>query len=135
MARRSGVVQSAITAAAEVVFADTDVDWQVVGVDDLQLGDAERITAYRVAREAMVNARKHADPEHVTIALDRGAGALVVSVSDDGHGFDPGDATDRRGHLGLAAMHDRASVAGGDLSITTPETGGTVVRLSLPVPG
>ncbi len=128
-------LRAALTAAADVVFADTDVDWQVVGADDLRLGDAERITAYRVAREAMVNARKHADPEHVTIALAREVGALVVSVSDDGRGFTAGSTEDRRGHLGLAAMRDRASVAGGDLRITVPETGGTVVRLSLPVPG
>ncbi|QIK66658.1 PAS domain S-box protein [Nocardioides sp. HDW12B] len=128
-------LRAALASAAEVVFTDTDVDWQVLGVDDLQLGDAERITAYRVAREAMVNARKHADPEHVTVALEREVGALVVTVSDDGRGFVAGSTDDRRGHLGLAAMHDRASVAGGELSITTPETGGTVVRLSLPVPG
>ncbi len=127
-------LRAALTAAAEVVFADTDVDWQVDGPDDLRLGDAERITAYRVAREAMVNARKHADPTHVTISLAHEAELLVVSVSDDGPGFTPGAATDRRGHLGLSAMHDRASVAGGDLRITTPATGGTTVLLSLPVP-
>ena len=82
-------LRAALSAAAEVVFADTDVDWQVIGLDDLQLGDAERIIAYRVAREAMVNARKHADPEHVTIALDREADDLVVTVTDDGRGFAP----------------------------------------------
>lgn len=130
-AREAGL-RTALTTAAEVVFADTDVVWQVTGDEDLGLGDAERITAYRVAMEAMVNARKHADARHVTTTLSRGVEELVVTVTDDGRGIRPDDERERPGHQGLASMRDRALVAGGELRVTPGTDGGTEVRLSLP---
>lgn len=130
-AREAGL-RSALTTAAEVVFADTDVVWQVTGDEDLGLGDAERITAYRVAMEAMVNARKHAGARHVTLTLLRGDEELVVTVRDDGRGIRAGDERERPGHQGLASMRDRALVAGGELRVGPTPEGGTEVRLSLP---
>ncbi len=131
-AREAGL-RSALTTAAEVVFADTDVVWQVTGDEDLGLGDAERITAYRVAMEAMVNARKHAGAQHVTLTLLRGDEELLVTVRDDGRGIRAGDEQERPGHQGLASMRDRALVAGGELRVGPTPEGGTEVRLSLPV--
>ena len=130
-AREVGL-RSALTTGAEVVFADTDVVWQVTGVDDPGLSDAERITAYRVAMEAMVNVRKHADASRVTVSLVCEPEALVVSVRDDGLGIAPEDERERPGHRGLVSMRDRAAAAGGELDVRPLATGGTEVRLSLP---
>ena len=129
---REAGLRAALASAAEVVFADTDVVWQVTGDADLGLGDAERITAYRVAKEAMVNARKHAGAEHVIVSLSRGDEELTVTVRDDGRGIRAEDERDRPGHQGLASMRDRALVAGGRLRVGPTPEGGTEVRLSLP---
>ena len=129
---REAGLRAALSTAAEVIFTDTDVAWQVNGDADLGLGDAERITAYRVAMEAMVNARKHAGADHVTVSLQRGAEELTVTVQDDGRGIRPEDEQERPGHQGLASMRDRVVVAGGELQVGLTPEGGTEVRLSLP---
>jgi signal transduction histidine kinase len=106
----------------------------MTGEDDLALPAETRVTAYRIAKEALVNARKHADARQVVIDVRAHDGGVVVTISDDGVGFDAGSASirDRPGHHGLANMSDRAEVAGGHLRVQRPPVGGTEVRLWLP---
>ncbi len=125
---------SALRAAAAYVFEHTDVEWTVTGDECADVPEATRVTAYRTAKEAMVNACKHADARHVRVDLDRTAEGLGVTVSDDGKGFDPGTLSDRPGHLGLESMQDRASIAGGRLEVSSTPGAGTCVRLWLPGP-
>jgi signal transduction histidine kinase len=87
-------------------------------------------TAYFCIREALRNATTHAHAEHAHIELDGSAESLVVVVSDDGIGFDPG-AT-RHGD-GLTHMHDRADAAGGTLVVASQPGHGTTITLTLPV--
>lgn len=93
--------------------------------------------AYRIAQEALHNALRHGRPEHVTISLAAQDGAVVLAVTDDGAGFDTGEAPDvvagRR--LGLASMGERARAAGGRLTITSQRGRGTTVRLVVPADG
>lgn len=56
---------------------------------------------------------------------------MVVEVSDDGGGFDPGEARLRSRHLGLTSMEERARELGGRLEITSAPGTGTTVRLEL----
>ena len=93
-----------------------------------------RVTAYRIAKEAMVNVRKHADATQVTIEICRLDDGVEVRVTDDGRGVGPDDIRDQPGHLGIRAMRDRAAVAGGWLRVESPPEGGTEVRLWLPEP-
>jgi signal transduction histidine kinase len=92
-----------------------------------------RTVLYRIAQEALTNAKKHARATriHVLVA-DRDAGHLI-RVQDDGVGF----AVQRRahplpGHLGLIAMRQRAEMAGGEFSITSTPGEGTTVESWLP---
>ncbi|HEX3832170.1 MAG TPA: GAF domain-containing sensor histidine kinase [Solirubrobacteraceae bacterium] len=87
----------------------------------------------RIANEAVHNAVRHAAASHVTVEL-RGDGdmLLALEVSDDGHGFDPGDPELRSRHLGLTSMEERAAELGGRLAISSAPGGGTTVRLELP---
>ena len=90
----------------------------------------------RIANEAVHNAVRHAAASHVTVQL-RGDGAMLLAleVSDDGHGFDPGDPELRSRHLGLTSMEERAAELGGRLAISSAPEGGTTVRLELPHDG
>jgi signal transduction histidine kinase len=90
----------------------------------------------RIANEAVHNAVRHAAASHVTVEL-RGDGdmLLALEVSDDGHGFDPGDPELRSRHLGLTSMEERAAELGGRLAISSAPGGGTTVRLELPHDG
>jgi len=84
---------------------------------------------YRMVQEALTNVAKHADAEHVRVAVVAADGELHIEVRDDGVGFDVQSAGDG---FGLAGMQERAALAGGALHVESG-TGGTLVSASLPI--
>jgi signal transduction histidine kinase len=127
-AQRSDL-RSAIEEAAAYLFED-DVRWRVDG--EVEAPMATRVTAYRVVKEALTNAWKHAGAELVVITLSEEEGGLRVSVADDGRGAAEDLMVARLGHLGVTAMRDRVTVAGGRLAIESRPGEGTTVSLWLP---
>jgi len=88
-------------------------------------------TAYFCSLEALRNAVKHADATHAHIELDGSDSDLVVTVTDDGNGFDPESVS--RGD-GLTHMADRVDAAGGIFSVDSSPGHGTTITLNLQVP-
>jgi PAS domain S-box-containing protein len=128
---RAGL-EEALAQAAQFVFSGTGVRWQLTGDTDIALSEPDLVTAYRIAKEAMINVRKHAAAHHVVIDVQRGRDHVCVLVRDDGRGIRPEADRDRPGHRGLATMRDRARLAGGELTVRPLDAGGTEVRLTLP---
>jgi signal transduction histidine kinase len=93
-----------------------------------------RVIAYRICQEALTNARVHARPSRVEVRLEESQGGLLVTVADDGEGFDPDRvrATPRRGHVGLTSMSERATLADGWCRVDSRPGGGATVRFWLP---
>jgi signal transduction histidine kinase len=85
----------------------------------------------RIANEALHNAVRHAGAQRVRVRLSSENGTLVLDVSDDGAGFDPGRPELRSRHLGLTSMEERARELGGHLEIRSRPGAGTTVRLEL----
>jgi signal transduction histidine kinase len=85
----------------------------------------------RIAQEALQNALRHAGADHVELRLDARNGRLVMSVTDDGVGFDPAAPELRSRRLGLTSMEERAEAIGGTLSIDSTPGAGTTVRLEV----
>jgi signal transduction histidine kinase len=85
----------------------------------------------RIAQEALQNALRHAGAERVELRLDARNGQLVMSVIDDGIGFDPAAPELRSRRLGLTSMEERAEAIGGTLSIESAPGAGTTVRLEV----
>lgn len=98
--------------------------------DFRDLSPEAQLVVYRVAQEALSNAGQHAGAEKVRVRLTRAAGAMVLTVSDDGRGF-TFDQTSRG--LGLGGMRERALLVGGELKIESRPQVGTRVRLSVPI--
>jgi signal transduction histidine kinase len=65
------------------------------------------------------------------VGLREEGGELVLSVTDDGNGFDPAAAP--RGRWGMTTMRERAEAAGGRLSIKSSSGGGTTVSAAVPL--
>ena len=124
---------SALAVAAENVF-EGQLRWRITGDTTLDLPASLRVTAYRIARESMANVVRHAAAREVEIRLTAADGGVEVLVEDDGRGFDPATIRHRPGHLGIPAMVDRATIAGGRLDVERRAEGGTRVRLWLPDP-
>jgi signal transduction histidine kinase len=93
-----------------------------------------RVIAYRICQEALTNVRVHARARRVEVRLEEAQGGLLVTVADDGDGFDPDQVRShpRRGHLGLASMSERATMADGWCRIDSHPGAGTTVRFWLP---
>jgi signal transduction histidine kinase len=85
-------------------------------------------TAYRMVQEALTNIAKHARAEQVRVLLSATDGELRIEVQDDGVGFDLGSGDTG---FGLAGMQERASLAGGTLSVESSSQG-TLLRACLP---
>ncbi len=83
---------------------------------------------FRVAREALANAMRHAHARRIQVALHHTVDALILSVEDDGVGFevDPVMSRARRGfHSGLGQLCIEADLVGGLLGVKSSEGNGT----------
>jgi signal transduction histidine kinase len=104
-----------------------------------RLPAAKEEAVYRIAQEATHNALRHGAPGHVRINLSIQDGSLVLTVEDDGLGFDPDGGTDptqaRTRRLGLTSMRERAQATGGRLTVASRPGAGTTVRLEVPACG
>jgi len=92
--------------------------------------DAAAAQLYRIAREAVINANKHAQARQIVVELDRSGKEIVLRVTDDGVGF-PEKPNLKHG-LGSHIMDCRARLIGARLEIDSPKQGGTRVACYLP---
>jgi signal transduction histidine kinase/ligand-binding sensor domain-containing protein len=99
----------------------------VESVAELSPGTA--LALYRIAQEALGNAAKHAAPTRVDVRLQRIGGDVVLTVADDGRGYEPVKAG---GGLGLVNMRERARHLGGTFELDSRPGRGTTVRVAVP---
>jgi signal transduction histidine kinase len=85
---------------------------------------------YRIVQEALTNAAKHSGARNATIRVSASAGAVELTVGDDGSGFDV-DAP--ASGYGLVGMRERATLLGGRVDVASAPGRGTTVRAVLPV--
>lgn len=107
---------------------------QASGMDSSQRLAAETETMlFRVAQEALTNCAKHANATSISIELTRAGGQTVLTIADNGAGFDP-KALGQAGHkagLGLLTMRERAEFAGGRMSLESGPGKGTRIRVEV----
>lgn len=94
------------------------------------LSEEQELVIYRVAQEALTNVARHARAGSVELSLEQQAEAVTLRVCDDGRGL-PADP--RASTTGIRGMRERAMLIGAQLSILSPETGGTEVVLRVPL--
>jgi signal transduction histidine kinase len=107
------------TGIAVTVRADASAD----------VGRDSEVVLLRCAQEALANVRKHSGARGVTLALTVGTAEVVLSVHDDGAGFDAGASASG---FGLPGMKDRLALAGGTLAVTSRAGEGTTLIASVP---
>jgi signal transduction histidine kinase len=88
---------------------------------------------YRVTQEALKNAARHAKASRVLVAVARDGTDLVLTIGDDGSGFDLAEVRGRGG-LGLISLDERVRLAGGRLVIDTRPQRGTEIHVVVPLP-
>ncbi|MCX5340485.1 sensor histidine kinase [Streptomyces atratus] len=103
-----------------------EISYEVTG-PARPLGLAVEATIYRIVQEALTNAVKHAAADTVSVQLDYGTKALIVTVTDDGCGFAGGAG------MGLIGIGERAAAHGGTAG-TGPGPGGRGFRVRVTIP-
>jgi two-component system sensor histidine kinase UhpB len=89
------------------------------------------LCVFRVAQEALGNAVKHSAAGHISVDLTGGPSSVVLTITDDGKGFDvtgPPNAG-----LGLISMRERVESVGGVLEIHSTPASGTRLKVTVPI--
>jgi signal transduction histidine kinase len=94
----------------------------------MRLGPDEQIELFRIVQEGLANARRHAAAHSVLVEIGRRSGDRVVTIRDDGIGF---ESTPKGAGQGLKNMRERASSIGGRFSIASAPGRGTAVEVVL----
>ena len=103
-------------------------------VQEGEVPDPLKIAIYRIVQEALTNVAKHSGAQRVTVALTKTDGSLVLSIGDDGRGFDSvepnqkANASDAIRGMGLSSMKERAELSGGTIAIMPLKGSGTIIH-------
>lgn len=100
-------------------------------VADIDLPAPIALLVYHIAREGVMNAMKHAQPRDVWIAVREEGEDIVLSLKDNGVGFDT-DAPGPEGHFGMAMMRERAQVGGGRFEVESKPGEGSTITVRFP---
>jgi signal transduction histidine kinase len=119
---------SALRRYVEVLTADGQLDVELDVDPQVRLAPDEQIEVFRIVQEGLGNARRHSGAGHVEVSISQQSGRRVVSVSDDGVGFDDSRATPGQG---VANMRIRAEAIDGRLRLDTMPGRGTAIEVVL----
>lgn len=100
----------------------------------VKIPDDLALCIYRITQEALNNAVKYADAKIIEIMLKRETNRLILTVRDNGNGFDPRQTGEKSG-LGLSSMHERAELAGGSFEMRSQPGKGTTLSVIVPLDG
>lgn len=98
------------------------------------ISPAIALCVYRVVQEALRNIAKHAHARNVDIRIRYSSNRILASIEDDGAGFEPECARHTPG-IGLASMRERVQHVHGEFTIQSTPGRGTVIGISVPLPG
>lgn len=126
----NGLAEALVHLASQVSNT-THIDCRVETDNTIRAKNTESAThLFRIAQEALQNAAKHSRAHHIDVTLNLNNTDLILTIRDDGNGFDL--RSNSGSGLGLHTMAYRASILGGQLHIQSSENAGTVVRCIIP---
>ena len=129
-----------LTAAAQELSASQDANRDSPEFHIIVEGERRRsssifqVEVYRIAREALRNAFRHAHAHRIEIEIRYGAQEFRLRIRDDGEGIDKKVLAEggRSGHWGLRGVRERAQRIGGQLDLWSESGAGTEVQLTVP---
>lgn len=101
--------------------------------DEKKYPPQKELVVFRIVQELLNNIVKHAEAQQVNITMQYNSNSLSLTVQDDGKGFDTEKAKTAHSGLGLANMHNRMGMVGGNFTINSTPGSGTTAVIQLPV--
>jgi signal transduction histidine kinase len=125
---------AALESQAQEFESRTGIRCTVALPQELLRLDADTSTAiFRIFQESLTNVARHSQATRVEARLEQGSDRIIFQVADNGRGFDPEEAKNRKS-LGLVGMQERALLLHGDLNIEGVPGAGTTMTLTIPLP-
>jgi signal transduction histidine kinase len=106
-----------------------------VAGDQTRLPPHYDTVVFRVVQEALTNIAKHSGADRAGVVLEMKPNEVVVTIQDNGMGFDTGRALSRRGQnaaWGLLGIRERTILLNGQYEIKSAPGQGTLIRISVP---
>jgi signal transduction histidine kinase len=108
------------------VTCNLQIDEEMADLDPGQTS-----TVFRLVQESLTNIGRHAQASNVQVSLQRQSVAYVLTVADDGRGFDPTKIPIKS--LGIQGMRERAEMLGGRLDVRSRPSEGTTIIVTFPI--
>jgi len=102
-----------------------------VDTENVQLDDNQATAVFRIVQESLTNVTRHAKAENVDISLRRFADHYLLTIRDDGQGFDP--KAQRHKSFGLMGIEERILMLGGELQMQSSLGKGTTITARIPL--
>lgn len=99
--------------------------------DEKRIGNDTSIGVFRIYQESLTNIMRHSGATQVRAVIKENETGLVLIIKDNGKGFDPDTARQKR-TLGLLGMHERARMFGGEITFDVHEGKETTVTVTIP---
>jgi len=128
--RLIGLVNALDGLARELARADLDIAFTHDNVPQTLSPDLT-LCLYRVVQEALQNAVKYSGGRHVAVSMRGGPDGLMLSIADDGAGFEVNGAWGQG--LGLISMRERLEALGGTFQILSTPGAGTRIDIAVPI--
>ena len=106
------------------------------GTLPVNLDMGKQAVLFYIAEEAVNNARKHAEAEHIWLRTHTREDVFVLEIEDDGVGFNVGSVDsdyEQRGSLGMVNMRERTELIHGVFHVDSTEGQGTCIQVSVPL--
>jgi PAS domain S-box-containing protein len=100
--------------------------------EEISLDEDRSMGVFRIVQESLTNVLRHSGANRVDITLQKLANSCEVKIQDNGKGFDAGKI-DRPNAFGIVGMRERALILNGTLEIENVKTGGTLLKLCIPI--
>lgn len=99
-----------------------------------EIDDTISTALYRIGQEAITNSLRHGNATAIDVTLESDDEGVVLTIKDDGQGFDLAKATEHEG-FGIEGMKERANLVGGRLDINSKSEEGTTISCKVKVKG
>lgn len=106
----------ALTAMCKKVSGVVEIDCDVDSIDNL-FSENEEISIYRIVQESLNNIIKHSNASNAIVTIKRDENNILISIEDNGKGFDINNIKSNGGGLGLVGLKERAQLLGGEFIV------------------
>jgi two-component system sensor histidine kinase UhpB len=124
-------IESHVRSIREITEIDLSLDAD--GTPEGDLPPEASLAVYRIVQEALSNVVRHSGATRAAVRVVREPDRLVVTVEDDGHGFNVPEVRAAGRGLGLFGMRERAAYLGGRVDVQSAPGTGTRVRAEIPL--